>query len=222
MIRFFDIVFSSLAIIIIAPILLPIMILLKFTGEGEIFYFQTRVGVNKTFELIKFATMLKNSPNMGTGTITIKDDPRILPFGRFFRKTKINELPQIINVLLGDMSLVGPRPLTKENFNFYSYDVKKILKSTKPGLSGIGSIVFRNEEEILQGKNIQEKYKELISPYKGDLEVWFSKNLSLRLYFEIIFFTIYIIIFNKHSVVFSYFQNKIPEPPDELRKFFNK
>ena len=154
MIRFFDIVFCSLAIIIIAPILLPIMILLKFTGEGEIFYFQTRVGVNKTFELIKFATMLKNSPNMGTGSITIKDDPRILPFGRFFRKTKINELPQIITVLLGDMSLVGPRPLTKENFNFYSYDVKKILKSTKPGLSGIGSIVFRNEEEILQGKNI--------------------------------------------------------------------
>ncbi len=222
MIRFFDIFFSSLAIIVIAPILLPVMIILKLTGEGEIFYFQTRVGEKNSFNLMKFATMLKNSPKMGSGSITIKDDPRVLPFGRFLRKTKINELPQIINVLLGDMSLVGPRPLTKENFDFYSDDVKEVLKNTKPGLSGIGSIIFRNEEEILQGENIHEKYKELISPYKGELEVWFSKNLSLKLYFEIIFLTIFIILFSNHKVVFSYFKNKIPEPPDSLKIYFNQ
>ena len=86
---------------------------------------------------------------MKNGSLTIKDDPRILPFGKYLRKSKINELPQLINILLGDMSFVGPRPLTLNTFNAYSTNGKKIIQTVKPGLTGIGSIIFRNEEEII-------------------------------------------------------------------------
>ena len=117
MIRFFDIIFSSLALIIFLPIFTLVAVLLRFTGEGEVFYVQQRIGFNgREFGLLKFATMLKDSPNMLGGDITIKNDPRVLPIGRFLRLTKINELPQLINVISGSMSLIGPRPLTKKCF----------------------------------------------------------------------------------------------------------
>ena len=98
--------------------------------------------------------MVKNSPNIGSGTITLKDDPRVLPFGKFLRKTKINELPQLINVLKGDMSFIGPRPLTNETFNYYQSSVQEKISKRKvrPGLSGIGSIFFRNEEKFIDRK----------------------------------------------------------------------
>ena len=127
MIRFFDIIFSITALIFFAPIFLIIIIILKVTGEGEIFYFQKRVGLDaKEFRLFKFATMIKNSENIGSGTITIDNDFRVLPFGKILRKSKINEMPQIINVLIGDMSLIGPRPLVRSGFDSYPPDsIKK-------------------------------------------------------------------------------------------------
>ena len=170
--KFFDLIFSFLIIIIITPLLVPIIIILKLTGEGEIFYFQKRVGVsNKEFKMIKFATMIKNSPNIGNGIYTAKGDPRILPFGHFLRKSKINEIPQIFNIFFGNMSIVGPRPLILETYDFYSDEVKSVLSNLKPGLSGIGSLVFRNEEYILSNSNMKSEdfYKKKISPYKGDL-----------------------------------------------------
>ena len=113
MIRIFDIVFSLAALIVLCPLLLPIALILRFTGEGEVFYVQERIGSHeRPFGLFKFATMLKNSPHMGTGTITVRNDPRVLPFGRILRKTKINELPQLLNVLIGN-DVIGPRPLTE-------------------------------------------------------------------------------------------------------------
>ena len=94
--RLFDILFSGLAVIVLGPFLLPVMIILRITGEGYVFYKQQRVGKDgRIFHLLKFATMLKDSPSIGTGTVTLKDDPRVLPFGKFLRKTKINELPQL-------------------------------------------------------------------------------------------------------------------------------
>ena len=106
-----------------------IFILLKFTGEGDIFFYQDRIGKNgKYFKLYKFATMLRNSPNIATGTITIKNDPRILPLGRILRKTKINELPQLFNILIGDMSFIGPRPLTPQNFKYYDTKTQNTIK----------------------------------------------------------------------------------------------
>src|SRR5690606_2286133 len=109
-----------------------------------------RVGYkNKTFSIWKFATMLKNSPNMPGGLITTKKDPRITPMGGFLRKTKINELPQLINILKGDMSFVGPRPVMQKSFEQYPPEIQKIIYNVKPGLTGIGSIVFRDEEQLI-------------------------------------------------------------------------
>src|SRR3712207_5633228 len=109
-----DFLVAFLLLLVLSPFLLVIILLLKLTGEGEVFYFQKRIGYrNQYFDIWKFATMLKNSPNIGTGIITLRNDPRVTFMGRFLRKSKLNELPQIINVLIGNMSFVGPRPLVQ-------------------------------------------------------------------------------------------------------------
>ena len=148
--RILEIILSLFAILFFTPFLIPVVFILLFSGENKVFYLQTRVGYrNKKFKIIKFATMLSNSSKMGTGSLTLKNDPRVLPFGFFLRKTKINELPQIINVLKGDLSIVGPRPQMKVDFENILIIFKKIY-NIKPGLTGIGSIVFRDEETLYQ------------------------------------------------------------------------
>lgn len=217
--RFFDILFSSIAILFFSPLLLPIALLLKMTGEGEIFYLQKRVGKGgKSFKLYKFATMLKDSPMIGNGTITVKNDPRILPVGKFLRKTKINELPQLLNVFLGDMSVIGPRPLTRQTFSAYKEETQSIIGKVRPGLSGIGSIVFRAEEDMLSGKNSSlDFYNNSIAPYKGELEVWYVHNNTLINYFKAIIVTLIVVIFPKSPVTWKIFRD-IPLPPEELKK----
>jgi len=219
--RFFDVVFTSLALLVLSPLMVPIVIILRFSGEGEIFYKQNRVGINgKSFGLLKFATMLKNSPNLGTGNMTVKNDPRILPLGNFLRKTKINELPQLLNIFLGDMSIIGPRPLTQDHFEGYLPDVQEAIASVRPGLSGIGSIVFRDEEEMLhQHTDAKQFYKENISPYKGSLEAWYVKNNGLFTYFMLITLTAWVVIFSKSKVVWKAFPS-LPKPPAALEKYF--
>lgn len=134
--RLFDLVASIIAILLITPVLLTVMMILKFTGEGEVFYLQERVGINnQKFKVIKFATMLKNSEEMGSGIYTAKNDSRILPIGNFLRKTKINELPQIFNILIGDISIVGPRPLIKRTYDLYSLEAKNFIAKTKVRMS---------------------------------------------------------------------------------------
>jgi len=218
--RFFDIIFSILAIVVLSPMLIPIIIILKLSGEGEIFYYQKRIGLkNKEFSIIKFATMLKNSPNIGDGIYTAKGDSRILPFGNFLRKSKINELPQLFNILFGNMSIIGPRPLILETFEFYSKDVKHALSILKPGLSGVGSIVFRDEENILSNvKNISKEdfYKNNISPYKGNLEVWYSKNQTFYNDFLIIFLTVWGVLIPKSNLAFNLLKN-LPVKPSFLK-----
>ncbi len=111
MIRLVDFVASTIALALLAPLFLVVMLVLRFTGEHEVFYLQERVGLGgRPFRVLKFATMLKESPNLAGGFLTQKDDPRVLPFGRILRKWKVNELPQLLNVWLGQMGLVGPRP----------------------------------------------------------------------------------------------------------------
>ena len=147
------------------------------------------------FYLVKFATMLKDSPNLGNRTITINNDPRVLPFGKWLRKTKVNELMQLVNVLKGEMSLIGPRPLTQEVFDLYDQDQASKIASVMPGLSGIGSIVFRNEEKLLSNKqDALEFYKSEISPKKAALELWFIRRRNLKTYFQLIFLTIIVVI----------------------------
>ncbi len=208
--RIFDILVSFLSILILIPLFIPIMLILKLTGEGEIFYFQERVGLNnKTIKIFKFATMLKNSEQMGSGIYTAKNDPRILPFGNFLRKTKINELPQIINILNGDISLVGPRPLIRKTFELYNNEEQKIIFSMKPGLTGIGSIVFRNEEEILNNANmdLEEFYEKHITPYKAQLELWYKQNQSFLCDLQIIFLTCWAILFKESRLPWIIFKD---------------
>lgn len=219
MIRICDIFFSILFILFLLPLFIIIILILSFTGEKEVFYLQNRVGKNgKLFKLIKFATMLKNSPNIGSGTITLENDERILPIGKFLRKTKINELPQLFNVLLGNMSLIGPRPLTTENFNKYRLDIQKLILKVKPGLSGIGSIIFRDEEKLLSNNDRPiEFYDKVITPYKGDLEKWFVENYNIQMYFKAIILTVWTVVFPTSKAKWIFF-NTLPKVPKNLEK----
>ena len=196
--RLLDILVSFLAILILTPLLLPIIIILRFSSEGYVFYLQDRIGKNKkNFKIIKFATMLKDSPNLASGSITLSGDWRVTKPGKFLRKTKINELPQIINILKGDISLVGPRPLVTKTFTAYNEDVQSKIYNVKPGLTGIGSIIFRDEESIISAvtdEDPHEFYKRVIAPYKGELEMWYQSNCSFFLDLQLIFMTAWVIL----------------------------
>ena len=217
--RLIDIFFSFIAIIILFPLLLLTMLILRCSGEGEIFYVQKRIGYKGVqFGVLKFATMLKNSPNIGAGEITLKEDPRVLPIGRFLRKSKLNELPQLWNIFIGDMSIVGPRPMVQNTFQNYSETTRLKLNTVRPGLTGIGSIFFRNEEDYLREKADPSKfYREHIIPYKSKLEVWFVENQSLSLYIKIIVVTAWVVIFPSSKVFDSAFR-KLPKKPVIFQK----
>lgn len=217
--RLFDILASGLALLAFFPVGIVLAILLRFTGEGEIFYRQNRVGRNGcTFGVLKFATMLKDSPNLGTGTITQKGDARVLPFGKFLRKTKLNEVPQLWNILVGDMSVVGPRPLTKETRDYIPEATLREIADVQPGLTGMGSIIFRDEEEIIHrsGEDYHTFYKREIAPYKGEVELWYKRNRSFLLDMKIIFATAWVILFSESQIVEKFFPT-LPKHP-----IFNK
>lgn len=206
--RFFDILFSLVALILLSWLFIPIIILLLLTGEHEVFYRQDRVGyLNRIFGIWKFATMLKNSPNMGSKDLTMRNDPRVTAVGRFLRKSKINELPQLFNILTGDMSFTGPRPLMKSGFDRYSEEMKEKVYRVKPGLTGIGSIVFRDEELIITQSKLSpdECYRHEILPYKGALEVWYQQHVSFYTDFMILFLTAWYVIFPKSGLVYRVF-----------------
>ena len=209
--RLLDIIVSSITLIILLPLFLPIIIALKLTAEGEVFYFQERIGLNNSrFQIWKFATMLKNSMNMGAGSITLQNDSRVTKIGFFLRKTKINELPQIINILKGDISLVGPRPLVTRTFKAYNDVVQSKIYNVKPGLTGIGSIVFRDEESIISAikdEDPHEFYKRVIAPYKGQLEMWYQEHNSFLLDIQLIFMTAWVILFPKSRLYEKWFKD---------------
>lgn len=208
--RIMDVFLSFLAIIILSPILFLIVLILKFTGEGEVFYLQERVGYkNKMFSIYKFATMIKNSPNLGNGDVTLRDDPRVTYIGKFLRKTKLNELPQLFNILNGDISIIGPRPLMFAGFNRYSLHFQNTIYNIKPGLTGIGSIVFRDEEKILTESKLPpfDCYKNIILPHKGKLEIWYQDNCSFILDLQLIFLTAWSIFSPENRLYEKWFKN---------------
>ena len=182
--RIFDFLVSGTILLILALPLSVVIIILKLTGEREAFYFQDRVGyLGRIFKVTKFVTMLKNSPNMGTQDITLRNDPRVLPVGKFLRKTKLNEVPQFWDVFVGKLSLVGWRPLMPQGFADYPQSVQETIVRVKPGITGIGSIVFRDEESIItkaqmMGRDLRSCYREDIMPFKGALECWYVGNQS--------------------------------------------
>ena len=194
--RIFDITVSAGLMLVLLPLFLPLATLLRLTGEGKVFYRQRRIGAGQQpFEILKFATMLENSPNIGTGDITLRNDPRVLPVGRVLRKTKINELPQLWNVLVGDMSIVGPRPLTPNHFNHYNDKDRKNIAVVTPGITGLSALVFRDEEKILSDRvDPVAFYREEIVPIKASLETWYAKHASFRLDILIGLLTVYAIL----------------------------
>ncbi len=215
----FGFILAFLALLILSPFLIPICIILLLTGEHEVFYHQTRVGYkNSRFRIWKFATMLKNSSKMGTGSLTIRNDPRVLPIGKFLRRTKINEIPQILNVIIGNMSIVGPRPQMEVDFFKFPEHVQKDIYNTKPGITGIGSIIFRDEEKWISNAagDKHDFYREHIAPYKGELELWYQKNLSFYTDVILIFLTGWVILAPKSDLVYSVFKD-LPKRPEELR-----
>jgi len=206
--RVFDIITSLIALIILTPLFIPIIIILRFSGEGEIFYLQTRIGRdNKPFYITKFATMLKDSPNIGSGEHTLQNDPRVLPIGKFLRKSKINELPQIWDIFVGKMSWVGPRPTTPGHHALYPEFYTDVMMNHVPGLTGVGSIIFRNEENILsKAKSYEDCYANEIVPYKAEVEKWYKENRSLVMDVILMFITAWVVISPKSNLLFMIYK----------------
>jgi lipopolysaccharide/colanic/teichoic acid biosynthesis glycosyltransferase len=196
--------------------MIPVMIGLKLTGEHYIFYGQTRVGrYGRGFTLLKFATMLKDSPNLPGGLYTGVNDPRLMPMGWFLRKTKINELPQLLNIFAGQMSIVGYRPTVREHYDAYPAGAREKIHDLRPGLTGLGSVVFRNEEEILQRfENKKGFHRNIIIPYKAALECWYADNKSLLIYFKIILLTAVVVLKPNTGIWKKAFVNLPPVPPE--------
>ncbi|MEY4455945.1 MAG: putative colanic biosynthesis UDP-glucose lipid carrier transferase [Bacteroidota bacterium] len=195
MIRFFDILFSILGLIFLFPLLFFIGILIKLSSAGPVFYKQSRVGLKGVdFKVLKFRTMRINSDKFGLLTVGGRD-PRITPVGYFLRKYKMDELPQLLNVLIGDMSLVGPRPEVKKYVELYTAEQEKVL-SIRPGITDWASINYREENVILEKSSDPENdYIQLILPDKIRYNLIFIEKQNLTEYFKIIFTTLWRIIF---------------------------
>ena len=218
--RVFDILLACIVLSFVFILFIICIIILLFSGEHYIWYVQDRIGYkNKHFNIIKFATMLHNSPNMGNGSLTTRNDPRVLPFGKFLRITKINELPQIFNVLNGTMSFVGPRPQMEVDFYRYPKNVQEKIYDSIPGITGIGSIIFRDEELYLSKPNcdVAKFYIEKIAPYKGELELWYLENKNLIVDFKIIILTAWMVIYPKSKLPYALF-NTLPVKPQWMEE----
>lgn len=191
--RCFDLFFALFGIVFLSPILIVIAILIKLDSKGGVFFKQIRVTMNsKEFEIYKFRTMRENTE--GSKQITVGDDKRITKIGSFLRKTKLDELPQFINILKGDMSFVGPRPEVPKYVALYTDEQKEILK-IRAGITDYASIYFSNESEILGKQKEPEKfYIEKIMPYKIELNKKYLKEIGITTDIKIIFLTILKII----------------------------
>ncbi|HOV68701.1 MAG TPA: sugar transferase [Clostridia bacterium] len=188
--RAFDIIASLIGLIILSPVMIVITAIIVFTSGFPVFFHQVRVGRHgRKFKIIKFRTMVNNAEKIGD-KLTISGDGRITHIGRVLRKYKLDELPQLINVLLGDMSLVGPRPEVPEYVRLYDERQLRVLE-VRPGITDYASIKFRNENEILAAAAQPEKlYIDRIMPYKLELNLKYIEEMSFLTDLKIIFTTI--------------------------------
>lgn len=189
--RLFDLICALVGLIVLSPILVVIMLLIKFTSSGPIFFRQTRVGqYEELFQIHKFRTMVVNAEARGL-KITIGRDPRITPIGHFLRKTKLDELPQLIDVVLGKMSLVGPRPEVSEYIQYYPDKMRRIIFSVRPGITDWASIKMIDENEILAcASDPQQAYIQQILPEKLSYAARYVQTRSLKLDIYLILLTI--------------------------------
>ena len=195
--RVFDILASGTGLLFLSPVMVLCAILVKLTSQGPVFFSQQRMGLaGKPFNILKFRSMVVNAEAQGA-RVTAGGDKRITFIGKILRKTKLDELPQLINVLKGEMSLVGPRPEVKEFVDCYPEDYDTLL-SVRPGITDIGSIEFRNEEEILAASEDPKKtYVEEVLPQKIALGKQYIDNSSVLFDIKLIFKTIFVIAFGK-------------------------
>lgn len=217
--RLVDIATAGTGLLLLSPFALPLVVALRLTGEGHVLYFQRRVGQGgKPFRICKLATMLQDSENMPGGKVTLRNDPRLTPLGGLLRRSKLNELPQLWNVLVGEMTIVGPRPLPKVSLEMYPPDVQKVVLQSKPGLTGIASLVFRDEEAFVSdcGRDPIEFYKQVVFPYKGKLELWYQQHRSLGTDLKIVFSTACLVVAPSSDWILGWFKG-LPARPDELR-----
>jgi lipopolysaccharide/colanic/teichoic acid biosynthesis glycosyltransferase len=218
--RFFDLLASGIGLLLLLPLFLVVGLVLRFTGDREVFYFQERIGWrNQPFHIWKFSSMRKNSLQTGSKTVTLRNDPRVTRFGKFLRLTKINELPQIINVFLGDMTLVGARPLLPSSFKKYTPEVQERIYATRPGITGIGSLIFRDEEKLIsavaaQGGDPLDYFQQYIYPYKGQVEMWYQDNLGPITDLKILLLTFWKIARSGSELVWSAFPDLPPRPAE--------
>lgn len=204
-----DCVLAILALVLLSPVFLLVMLILKLTGDGEVFYRQPRVGYrNHPFRMWKFATMVRDSPNIGTRDMCIEGDPRVLPVGRWLRKTKINELPQLFNILTGEMSFVGPRPLMPVSYQALEPAIRDRLYMIRPGLTGIASIFFRDESEIIARSPLGPRaaYDKVVLPHKGRLELWYQEHATFWLDLKIVLLTAWVVAFPGSGLVYKVFR----------------
>jgi lipopolysaccharide/colanic/teichoic acid biosynthesis glycosyltransferase len=186
--RIFDIATSSIALLALCPLFAMIAVTVKLSGPGPIFYRGVRSGLHgKPFHIFKFRTMVTNAEEIG-GPSTALHDPRLTSVGKILRKYKMDEFPQLFNILRGDMSFVGPRPQVEKYTKLYSGE-EKIILSVRPGLTDYASIQFINLDAILGDDNVDEKYLREIEPEKNNLRIQYVRNLSFWTDMKILFLT---------------------------------
>jgi len=193
--RIFDIILSGVALVALSPVILTIAIIIKATSSGPVFYRGERTGLHgKPFRIFKFRSMVVDAEKTGVSS-TSQEDTRVTSIGRFVRKTKLDEIPQLINVFIGDMSLVGPRPEVKKFTDMYTED-EKVLLSIRPGITDYASIWNSDEATLLAGSADPDKdYLEKIRPEKIRLQLKYFKEQSLITDMKILFFTVKKLVF---------------------------
>jgi lipopolysaccharide/colanic/teichoic acid biosynthesis glycosyltransferase len=189
--RLFDFIFSLIGFLILSPLFILIGLMIKLTSRGPVFFRGVRIGkLGKPFRIFKFRTMVPGAEDLG-GPSTPADDPRLTKFGKFLKKYQLDELPQLINVIKGKMSLVGPRPEVKTYVDMLTPEQKNIILSVRPGITDLASLWDFHEGEVLKGSPDPEKtYREKIRPEKIRLQIEYVKNRSFWLDIKIIFRTI--------------------------------
>ena len=197
-----DKIFAAIILILTLPIFIFVGLILKIKGE-DIFFLQERIGqLEKPFKIFKFTTMPKGSEKLGD--ITTTKDARPFKFGMFLRKSKLNEIPQVINILLGEMSFVGPRPLLVKQAAMYSEEIRKKIYSMRPGITGSGSLYFNKEDELLSKVDDPYKYySEVIIPKKAELEVWYFTNWSNLVDLKILLLTAKVLVFGGKTLLYD-------------------
>ncbi len=194
--RAIDVLISAAGLLVFLPFGVLLVVGCRLSGDGKVFYRQRRLGFRlRPFDMLKFASMRDGSPTTGTGSLTVRDDPRVYAFGRFLRMTKLNEVPQLWNVVRGDMSLVGPRPMLESELDHLPLQTFERVYAVPPGVTGLGSLIFRDEEEILSasGRNPHDTYRELVAPLKADIEVWYAEHRTLWMDLSIMVLTAWLI-----------------------------